>query len=46
MSEAGQGVDQHLGMRSVMKTMTWDYSDVLVVARFWAAALGSDVDED
>jgi Glyoxalase-like domain len=34
------------GMPSVIKTVTWDCSDALVVARFWAAALGSDVDED
>jgi hypothetical protein len=33
-------------MPSVIKTVTWDCSDALVVARFWAAALGSDVDED
>jgi hypothetical protein len=31
---------------SVIKTVTWDCDDALVVARFWAAALGSDVDED
>jgi Glyoxalase-like domain len=31
---------------SVIKTVTWDCADALVVARFWAAALGSDVDED
>src|SRR6516165_10500786 len=31
---------------SVIKTVTWDCSDALVLARFWAAALGSDVDED
>ena len=29
-----------------MKTVTWDCDDALVLARFWAAALGSDVDED
>jgi len=34
------------GMPSVIKTVTWDCSDALVDARFWAAALGSDVDED
>jgi hypothetical protein len=33
-------------MPSVIKTVTWDCSDALVLARFWAAALGSDVDED
>lgn len=26
--------------------MTWDCGDALVLARFWAAALGSTVDED
>jgi hypothetical protein len=31
---------------SVIKTVTWDCEDALAVARFWAAALGSDVDED
>jgi hypothetical protein len=30
----------------MIKTATWDCSDALVLARFWAAALGSDVDED
>lgn len=34
-------------MRSYIKTVTFDCADALVVAaRFWAAALGSDVDED
>lgn len=33
-------------MASVIKTVTWDCADALVLARFWAAALGSDVDED
>lgn len=33
-------------MPSVIKTVTWDCHDALVLARFWAAALGSDVDED
>jgi predicted enzyme related to lactoylglutathione lyase len=33
-------------MPSVIKTVTWDCSDALAVARFWAAVLGSDVDED
>jgi len=32
-------------MPSVIKTVTWDCSDALALARFWAAALGSDVDE-
>jgi hypothetical protein len=31
---------------SVIKTVTWDCSNALTLARFWAAALGSDVDED
>lgn len=31
---------------SVIKTVTWDCADALALARFWAAALGSDVDED
>ena|SRR5579859_2191499 len=33
-------------MPSVIKNVTWDCADALVLARFWAAALGSDVDED
>jgi predicted enzyme related to lactoylglutathione lyase len=33
-------------MPSIIKTVTWDCSDALAAARFWAAALGSDVDED
>jgi hypothetical protein len=33
-------------MASVIKTVSFDASDALVLARFWAAALGSDVDED
>ena len=33
-------------MVSQIKNLTWDCHDALVVARFWAAALGSDVDED
>jgi hypothetical protein len=31
---------------SYIKTVTFDCADALVLARFWAAALGSDVDED
>jgi hypothetical protein len=31
---------------SFIKTMTFDCADALVTARFWAAALGSNVDED
>ena len=30
----------------MIKTVTWDCSDALALARFWAAVLGSDVDED
>jgi hypothetical protein len=33
-------------MASVIKTVTWDCADALKMARFWASALGSDVDED
>jgi hypothetical protein len=33
-------------MPSIIKTVTWDCADVLAMAQFWAAALGSDVDED
>lgn len=32
-------------MASYIKNATWDCHDALVVARFWAAALGTDVDE-
>ena len=35
-----------MAVPSVIKTVTWDCGDALVLARFWAAALGSDVDED
>lgn len=31
---------------SYIKTVTFDAADALVLARFWAAALGSTVDED
>jgi hypothetical protein len=31
---------------SYIKTVTFDCADALVLARFWAAALGSDVDEE
>ena len=34
------------GMASVIKSVSFDARDALVLARFWAAALGSDVDED
>ena len=30
----------------MIKTVTWDCANALALARFWAAALGSDVDED
>ena len=33
-------------MPSLIKTVSWDCADALVAARFWAAALGSDVDEE
>jgi len=31
---------------SVIKAVTWDCEDALRLAGFWAAVLGSDVDED
>ena len=33
-------------MASVIKTVSFDAADALALAAFWAAALGSDVDED
>jgi hypothetical protein len=33
-------------MPSVIKSVAFDAADALALARFWAAALGSDVDED
>ena len=33
-------------MPSVIKTVTFDAADALALARFWAAVLGSDVDEE
>jgi uncharacterized protein (DUF1786 family) len=33
-------------MPAVIKSVTFDCTDALVVAEFWAAALGTDVDED
>jgi Glyoxalase-like domain len=33
-------------MGAFIKTVTFDCVDALTVAHFWAAALGSDVDED
>jgi hypothetical protein len=33
-------------MPSYVKTVTFDCTNALMLARFWAAALGSNVDED
>ncbi len=33
-------------MPSVIKSVSFDAADALALARFWAAALGTDVDED
>jgi catechol 2,3-dioxygenase-like lactoylglutathione lyase family enzyme len=33
-------------MTSVIKAVTWDCEDAVRLASFWAAVLGSDVDED
>jgi Glyoxalase-like domain len=33
-------------VHSYIKNVTFDCADALVVARFWAAALGTDMDED
>jgi hypothetical protein len=33
-------------MASVIKSVSFDCGDALVLATFWAAALGTDVDED
>ena len=33
-------------MSTFVKSVTFDCSDALVVARFWAAALGGELDED
>jgi hypothetical protein len=33
-------------MASVIKSVSFDAGDALALARFWAAVLGSDVDED
>jgi predicted enzyme related to lactoylglutathione lyase len=33
-------------MASVIKSVSFDAGDALVLARFWAAVFGSDVDED
>ena len=38
--------DKVRAVPSVIKTVTWDCVDALVLARFWAAVLGSDVDEE
>jgi hypothetical protein len=34
------------GMASIIKSVSFDCADALVLARFWAAALGTDVDEE
>jgi hypothetical protein len=34
------------GMASVIKSVSFDAADALALAGFWAAVLGSDVDED
>jgi hypothetical protein len=33
-------------VHSSIKNVTFDCADALVVARFWAAALGTDMDEE
>jgi Glyoxalase-like domain len=33
-------------MPSLIKSVSFDAADALALARFWAAALGTDVDED
>jgi Glyoxalase-like domain len=33
-------------MPSIIKAVTFDCADAVVLARFWAAALGTDVDEE
>lgn len=33
-------------MPSIIKTVSFDCADALALAAFWAAALGTDVDED
>jgi len=33
-------------MPAIIKSVTFDCADALAVAEFWAAALGTDVDED
>jgi hypothetical protein len=45
---AVSGVDDryHTDMASVIKSVSFDAHDALALATFWAAALGSDVDED
>jgi predicted enzyme related to lactoylglutathione lyase len=35
-----------MNMASVIKSVSFDAADALVLARFWAAVFGSDVDED
>ena len=43
---SGHGGVYHAGMASVIKNLSFDAHDALALATFWAAALGSDVDED
>src|SRR5437016_14668342 len=43
---SGDCDDYHTRMASVIKSVSFDAHDALVLATFWAAALGSDVDED
>jgi hypothetical protein len=33
-------------MQSVIKTVTFDAADALLLARFWASVFGSDVEEE
>jgi hypothetical protein len=33
-------------MAAVIKSVSFDCADALALARFWAAALGTDIDED
>jgi hypothetical protein len=42
------GVVPHYGqvMQTYIKSVTFDCADALVVGRFWAAALGGELDED
>lgn len=40
------GCGYRMAMPVYIKTVTFDCADALVVARFWANALGTDVDEE